>query len=661
MRSAIPLSIMLQNLDLSSRRTHALTALILMMFTLGAFSLFVSINDSYASESIPLPEKKPNFRQPLNGETRIKGSVVQYSLKDFAKALLDHGQPPVPEKKPTMTADNSKISGDASDEYREIFAMQAKGDMDAAQAKMARLSDKRLRGHVLYQRYMHPTAYKSSFEELHDWLARYSDHPGADKIYKLAQKKKPASYSGALKKPKKKYGIARRTEPLMVPARTYNTSKSRSAAEEKSVAALQKSVKKLLRESRPTQALETFENADAKPFMDQVERDILTAKIAREYMHVGQMDKAFNIAASAAKRSGLHVPTAGWVAGLSAWSKGDYKTAAKYFEIPARSPYASGWTAAGGAYWAARSYTKAGSVKNVSTWLERAAAHPRTFYGLIATRALGRDFDFNWDYPAFTKKHHALLRDNEIGARALALVAAGQTHLAEAELLRLKPDSPEMTAALLSYAGYAGLPALSLRLGGAYETSDGLYFDAALYPKGQWKKERDYKISSALLHAIMRQESRFDPLAESYSGARGLMQLMPATARHVAGKALDPERLDDPVYNLELGEKYLTELMHSRRVDRDLISLLIAYNAGPGNLASWKKDWASVDDSLLFIELIPSRESQTYVERVLSNYWIYRMREGGKTPTLNALAQGKKAKYALVESSSSEFKIAQSR
>lgn len=622
--------------------------------------MFAAIGDSYANEDVPIPAKKPVMQEP-----DVKGDIVQYSLKDFTKALLDYGKPPIPGLKPVMAASGDAMSDSAAEKYKSIFALQAAGKIKDAKKEMASLRDKRLRGHVLYQRYMHPTAYTSSFEELHNWLALYADHPGANKIYKLAQRKKPADFSGNVPEPKKARGLARRAEPWMVPARTYSSSKKRNAEQKQQVAALEKSIKSLIRQTRPTQAIEKLQGAKAVKLLDSVEYDILQAKIAEGYIHAGKLDEAFALAAESAKRSGLHVPTAGWIAGLAAWGDADYKTAAKYFEMTARSSYASGWTVAGGSYWAARSHMRAGNVRKVSPWLERAMEHPRTFYGLIATRALGRDFNFNWEYPAFTKDQHELLRETEVGARAVALVAAGQSHLAEAELLRFKPDTPEMTGALLSYAGYAGLPALSLRLGSAYESAEGMSFDAALYPKGSWKDEDEYKVDPALVHAIMRQESRFDHRAESYSGALGLMQLMPNTAKHVAGKKLNEELLVDPVFNLELGEKYLTELLSLKKVDGDLLSLLVAYNAGPGNLSKWQRQWASVDDPLLFIELMPSRETRAYVERVLSNYWIYRMRDGEKTPTLNALAQGKEAKYADAQSAgkkeSAPFRIALNR
>ena len=106
----------------------------------------------------------------------------------------------------------------------------------------------------------------------------------------------------------------------------------------------------------------------------------------------------------------------------------------------------------------------------------------------------------------------------------------------------------------------------------------------------------------------------FDPNAESPRGAKGLMQIMPGTASYIAGRADLRSRegqkiLLDPHYNIELGQKYLASLLRDRSVDGDLVSLMIAYNAGPGNLAKWKRALPEARNDLLFIELIPSREN----------------------------------------------------
>lgn len=643
---------MIKNKKAINGRTAVLSVVGLISFISTALSFLIFTEYAQANLLMPVPPKKPALEtssapQYLNIHER--GQPVQYSLKDFVKASST-GQMivPVPQPKPFTESFDAQLTQEDAQRYKKIFSLQAKGDIEAAKKEMSKVRNKRLRGHVLYQRYMHPTAYISSFNELQNWLLLYADHPDADKIYNLALKKKPADSTISIAKPEKKSSIARRVEPYMVPARKYKSSFRRNKKQGDEVRALERKIFKLVRQTRPTQATATFESASATRFMDKAEQAIVKAQIAEGYLHAGKLEKAYELAHNAAHDFGLYAPQAGWVSGLVSWCNKDYERAAEFFESTALSPYASSWMISAGAYWAARAHVRAGNIKAVNRWLDKAAGHPRTFYGLIATRALGGDFEFNWDYPDFTPDHLDLLQDTDIGARAIALVAAGQSHLAEAELLRFNPKTPQMNEALLAYANHAGLPALSLRLGSAFATAEGMTFDAALYPKGNWKSEEAFKVDPALIHAIMRQESRFDHRAESYSGALGLMQLMPNTAKHVAGKTLNEELLVDPVFNIELGEKYLSELIGLRNVNGDLLSLLVAYNAGPGNLARWKRQWADIDDPLLFIELMPSSETREYVERVLSNYWVYKMRDGKKTPSLNALAKGNTARYAAL-------------
>jgi soluble lytic murein transglycosylase-like protein len=151
----------------------------------------------------------------------------------------------------------------------------------------------------------------------------------------------------------------------------------------------------------------------------------------------------------------------------------------------------------------------------------------------------------------------------------------------------------------------------------------------------------------------MRQESSFDPLAKSPDGARGLMQLMPRTAA-----ALDSNRgfkgrqraeLYDPTLNISLGQRYLIQLLRSKRVGNDVLRLAAAYNAGPGNLGHWERRMDYGHDPLLFIETLPTLETRLFVERVLTNLWIYRQRFGQGTPTLHALASGRWPTYRALD------------
>lgn len=569
-------------------------------------------------ENVPIPPRKPKKIEALTAKPSGKPN-----FKDVEK--------------------EKSLSSKQAELYQKIFALQKEGEMSEADKYIADLKDDRLYGYVLQQRYLHPTAYTSKFNELKDWLDNYADYPGAMRIYELAERKRPQGSNIRLTPPKSKVHIIRRAEPTMIAAKRYASSINRTADDIQKVRELQRVVSLNIKNGE----LEAAENAlEEDSILDTVERDIMSARIAAAYLYKGRTKQAYKLASKSAERSGLHVPLAGWVSGLVSWKQGKYSKAAGYFENVGRSNYASSWTRSAGAYWAARAHMRRGDVKSVSTWLRRAASTPRTFYGLIATRALGENFDFNWRMPTFTRENHKILSSNPNGVRAIALAKIGEYSKAQAELLRIDPSEDEnMYEALLAFSGYVRLPGLAMRLGSKpANAQQNVYYDAALYPVGPWKPFNGYKMDTALMNAIIRQESRFDPDATSSSGAKGLMQLMPATARSVSD--YDDPQMDDPEVNLELGQRYLKELLKSPYVDNNLLSLLIAYNAGPGNLNKWRNQWPKIKDPLLFIELLPSSETRAYVEHVLANFWIYRMRDKQATPTLDAVVAGAPIKYA---------------
>jgi soluble lytic murein transglycosylase-like protein len=158
----------------------------------------------------------------------------------------------------------------------------------------------------------------------------------------------------------------------------------------------------------------------------------------------------------------------------------------------------------------------------------------------------------------------------------------------------------------------------------------------------------------------MRQESGFNPDARSGVGASGLMQIMPATGAYISPELEDYDggagaALLDPTTNVTVGQDYVERLLADSNVRGDLFLLTAAYNAGPGNLAKWRKGAGYDQDPLLFIESIPSRETRLFIERVLANLWIYRQRLGQATPSLDAIASGAWPVYDRQENAANEI------
>lgn len=615
---------MMKALICSNRHTPAS-----IFFTCSLLAGMIALSLQGTNPRVPVPARKPALEM---AQTRY-GNFI-----DFSKALTLFA-------KPTGAAAGKAVASGDIMTYREIFDLQSEGKMAEADGYIAALRDDALIGHVLHQRYTHPD-YKTSFNELKDWLARYGDHPKADRIYKLAQARMPAGFRGVLQKPKAAQKIiAVASDGLVTPEKVYKSKRPRFGKAADKTVRVRGRIASLIESGNVTNALDVLMSNPGS--FDAVEFDQLRARIAAAYLYKGIIDHAYAQSVPAAQRSGATVPLAGWVAGLTAWKYGRYADSARFFETTARSEYSSGWLASAGAFWAARAYDKTGNKQQYAVMLVEAGKHPRTFYGLMANHLLSTDVNFNWHTPAFTKLYYNTLMATPEGSRAIALVGAGQYARAEDELLNIADAPGDMRDAILAYASYASLPTLAMTLGhGGARKNDSGAFDVALYPRLPWQPAQGYKIDPALVNAIARQESRFDPSAESPSGAMGLMQLMPTTAAAVSiHGSVSEYALKDPENNLELGQRYVRQLLKDPNVDGDIIMMLVAYNAGPGNLARWKKEWPDVQDPLLFIELISSSETRTYVERVLSNYWIYRLQDKRDVTTLADVAAGKPALY----------------
>ncbi len=131
------------------------------------------------------------------------------------------------------------------------------------------------------------------------------------------------------------------------------------------------------------------------------------------------------------------------------------------------------------------------------------------------------------------------------------------------------------------------------------------------------------------------------------------MQVMPATARHLASRgALTPPREDDlldPETSIRYGQAYLAHLLQRSPIGDNLIYVAAAYNAGPTRVARWREQLAIEDDPLLFLESIPMREPRVYVKKVLTNLWSYRARLGQPQPSLEALARNQWPSYRALD------------
>lgn len=340
-----------------------------------------------------------------------------------------------------------------------------------------------------------------------------------------------------------------------------------------------------------------------------------------------------------------------WLAGLAAWHLNDIKAAARHFTAMAESDHVGGQYRAAAAFWAQRAYLKLGDDDKAEQYLKLAAQEPHSFYGMLAAAERGdavwhpdsaSDFTDNDDWEDF------VLQDEV--QQVVLLHAIGQEEAAE-RLLRHRYFSfdREEREQLTQLAQTLGMASVVLPMA-RYAGSDNPALHAALYPIPQWRDRLRADSDHALVLAIVKQESGFNPKAGSPKGAQGLMQILPSTARYIrrqkgvmeiktagmgnAGLESLPTSWDlmDPSYNLTIGQAYLRYLSDKPYIDGNLIYLLAAYNAGAAPLLRWQ-DRAGMQDPLLFIESMPFVETRNYVKNVLRNYWIYQaMLEGNASP-----------------------------
>ncbi len=539
-----------------------------------------------------------------------------------------------------------------ADRYRQIFVAQIAGDWDAAHALIAALDDRILIGHVLKQRYMHPTAYRSSYDELHAWLGTNGDHPGALRVYRLAHKKRP---EGAAAPSRPETGFLRGRGEYGVAVAAPHPALKLSSERRRTVNQLSAKVRRLVTKGKAGQARDVLSRQDLRDGLSAAEYDSMRAMVARGYFAAGDDQEALRLAERAVGRSGVNVPEGLWTAGLAAWRLGEFERAAGHFSTLARSGSVDRDLVAGGAYWAARAYGMLREPLLINEMLRIAAAHPRSIYGLLSLRSLFDKPDLDWAPAPLSTKALATLIAAPAVRRAIALAQVGQHAVAEDELRKLYPRlDRDMSVSLLAVAEKLSLPSLEIRLGSQLALEGARDSARSLYPVPDWTPHDSLGVDRALILALVRQESVFEAEAKSPSGARGLMQLMPRTATFIDGKrryrGSGADELYTPELNLKLGLKYVRYLLDRPNVEGNLVFMMAAYNAGPGRLGEWLKQIDLRQDPLLFIESLPARETRRYIRRVLSNLWLYRLRLDQPVPSLEQIAAGRWPIYVALDS-----------
>lgn len=361
--------------------------------------------------------------------------------------------------------------------------------------------------------------------------------------------------------------------------------------------------------------------------------------IARRLIEKKRYKQAYRLVSSHKQREGFPMAQAEWVSGLLAlrFVNEPWK-AFEHFETlykNVKSPISR----ARGAYWAGRASAALKHSNIAAQWYNVGARHPETFYGQLSAAQLNRKGVFPKDRNVVvSSRARAQYKRKNLVKAAKFLNDAGLRKDASLFLLRLSKNAQAPSDYILTadLANSLGQQHIVIKTAQMLQKEKGISESKYLYPPVGKGLKYVKNVEWAFVSAIIRQESRFDHTAVSHAGARGLMQLMPATAKGVArrnGIRHQTSWLTSrPSHNISLGSRYLGQMVN--RFDGNYAMAAAAYNAGPGRVDRWLKEFGDPRrgqiDLIDWIELIPIYETRNYVQRVLEGVYVYRNRLKGK-------------------------------
>jgi soluble lytic murein transglycosylase-like protein len=531
---------------------------------------------------------------------------------------------------PAEGAVRAILSEEERAHYRQLFAAIDTEQWPVVDSLLAQRPVGTLTQIARAEYYTHANSPKISADQIAVWFNDGIDLPQAEQLIRMGAKRGLT----ALPALPSEQGFTR--QPY-APKRILPRSVNDGTMPAESASAILAAIKA----DNPTEAQRLLAEADWQMSSDA--RAEWRQRVAWSHYIENNDTAALELARTVTDGSGEWVAEGAWVEGLAAWRLGYCSLAGEAFaRVASRASNVE--LAAAGHYWAHRAAVRCREPIQAQQHLAAASRLDETLYGMLAADQLGVEMPAHAPPQPLSRTDWEQVSQRPNVRVAAALMEIGRPALAD-EVLRYEAKiGPSMQyAALARFARELGLPSTQLFM--AHNAPYGTSSDPSLrFPIAHWQPVGGWQVDPALAFAHALQESNFRASAVSPANARGLMQIMPATARDHSGRlslGASYEDLNDPQVNLAYGQRHLEMLRDHPATGGVLPKIMAAYNAGVTPIGRWNLEINDQNDPLLWMESIPYWETRGYVAIVMRNYWMYERAAGAQSPSRRALAQGR--------------------
>lgn len=520
------------------------------------------------------------------------------------------------------------LSRSEQDYYRDVFTAIEREQWNTVESLLSAKEDGPLHIVARAEYYLSASSPRVELPKIEAWLAQGRDLPQAQQLARLALKRGAAVLPDL---PAEQSFVAQPHASKRIRPRTISDGTMPSS--------ISNAILNRIKNDDPDGARQLLDGIDAG--LSPYARAEWRQRVAWSYYIENNDPAALAMANTVSDGAGAWVAEGEWVAGLAAWRLGDFDEAATSFQRAAQRSTSEELTSAA-YYWSSRAFIRARKPEKSAELLRGAARLDETLYGMLASEQLGRLLPQAHEAPDFTDADWRQLRDKPNVRAAVELAEIGQDDLAD-EVLRYQAriGAPQDYTALTRLARDLGMPQTQLWM--AHNAPRGGQAEpASRYPTPKWQPVTGWQVDPALVYAHSLQESNFRANVVSPAGARGLMQIMPGTAKHHAASinmSGSYAELSKPEINMAFGQRTLQDLRDSSGTQGLLPKVMAAYNAGLSPVTRWNSEIHDQGDPLLWMESVPYWETRGYVAIVMRNYWMYERQAGNISASRSALAQ----------------------